>query len=226
MQASSASQRETVLRSAKFPRTTAVVPYTQSRRIIADFLPNHEKGFADFDEHVARISAQHRREPDGWNQDELKRNLDALEAFKSLFSAKRLMRLSFFAGPTDLTMNVSGVRVNTRLDASVNEIDKAGARYSGGLILMLAGGEAGRKNFDERAKTAAALVHWSLEQLGGNIEPLAKLCLAVDVFGGSVTKAPTAIDRLRANVRSACGEAASNWPKIEPPPSYDGPDWR
>ena len=52
MRASTASQRETVIRSAKFPRTSAVVPYTACRRIISDFLPNHEGGFGRIDSHV------------------------------------------------------------------------------------------------------------------------------------------------------------------------------
>lgn len=226
MQAATASQRETVLRSAKFPRTTAVVPYTATRRIVADFLPKHEKGFVDFDAAAARIEAQHRREADGWQQDELKRNIDALAAFKAAFRAKRLAKMKFTTGPTDLSMAIDGVRLNTRLDAGLLEVGPDGEGYTGGLIMFLAGGDAGRKNVDERAKIAAALVHWNLQEMGGNFEPLPRLCLSFDVFGGAITKAPTAIDRLRANVRSSCREAASNWDSVEPPPSYDGPDWR
>jgi hypothetical protein len=33
------------------------------------------------------------------------------------------------------------------------------------------------------------------------------------------------VERLRANIRSSCREAASCWDRIEPPEGYDGPDW-
>lgn len=226
MVAASASQRETVVRSAKFPRTTAVVPYTASRRIITDFLPNHEKGLDRIDSQITRLETQLRREPDGWNQDEIKRNLEALDAFKEAFARRRLKKVKFTSGPTDMTMILEGVRVNTRLDAGIIETRDDGAAYSGGVVLFLASGGGSRKKVDERTKTVAAMVHWNLQEIGGNIEPIPRLCMSFDVFGGEVTKAPSAIDKLRANVRSSCKEAASNWAKVEPPPSYDGPDWR
>ena len=226
MQAGTASQRETVMRAAKFPRTTAVVPYSSSRRIITDFLPNHENGLDKIEVQIDRLETQLRREPDGWNQDEIKRNLEALAAFKATFSKRRLKKLKFTTGPTDLTMSLEGVRVNTRLDVGVIETDEDGSAYSGGVVLFMANGGSARKNVAERAKTVAAMVHWNLQEVGGNIEPLPRLCLSLDVFGGELTKAPSAIDRLRANMKSSCKEAASNWTQVEPPPSYDGPDWR
>jgi hypothetical protein len=224
--AGSASQRETVMRAAKFPRTTAVVAYAASRRIIADFLPNQQEGLLRLASQVARLEVQLRRERDGWMQDELKRNIEALNAFRATYTAKRLRRLKFTGGPTDLSLNLEGVRINTRLDTGIIETDDNGSAFCGGLVLFLASGATSRKKAEERAKLTAAMVHWNLEEQSSNIEPLARLCLCLDVFGGEITKAPTATDRLRANVKSSCREAASNWDKVEPPPSYDGPDWR
>jgi hypothetical protein len=225
MRASTASQRETVIRAAKFPRTTAVVPYTTTRQIIANFLPGAAGGLTAIDGHLTRIDARLRREADGWMQDELKRNIEALEAFKAAFKECRLARVKFNAGPADLTMSLEGVRINTRLDARILETASDGTGYGGGIVLFIAGSDASRRNLDERSKIVAAMVHWSLEAIGGNIEPLPRLCMSFDVFGKTITKAPKAIDRLRANVQSSCREAAGSWDGVAPPSGYDGPDW-
>ena len=162
MQANTARQRETVIRAAKFPRTTAVVAYTASRNIISDFLPSHEDGFASFDQQIQRLHTKLRREPDGWNQDEIKRNIEALSAFKTTFAKRRLKRLEFTTGPVDLTMSLRGVRINTRLDAGIVEYDDDGAAFGGGIVLFLASGAASRKNIPEKAPILAETLqrHW------------------------------------------------------------------
>lgn len=123
-------------------------------------------------------------------------------------------------------MSIEGVRLNTRLDARLLEMAADGTGYGGAVVLFIAGGEASRKNLDERSKIVAAMVHWRLETLGGNIEPLAQRCMSFDVFGKSITKAPRAIDRLRANVQSSCRETSGSWDSVAPRSGYDGPDWR
>ena len=226
MRAGTASARETVIRAAKFPRTSAVVPYTIARQIIADFLSNPGGDLATIDTDLERLATRLRREPDGWMQDELKRNIEALTAFKKAYNKCRLVRFAFAPGPADLTMQLEGVRINVRLDARALETAADGAAFCGGVVLFLASGEASRRNLDERSKIVAALVHWCLESVGGNVEPMPRLCISLDVFGGSATKAPTAIERLRQNVRSSCREAAGSWAAVAPPTGYDGPDWR
>lgn len=225
MNTSHAGQRETIIRAAKFPRTTAVVPYTPTRRIVAEFLPKHSDGPGYLDDHLSRLEARHRRESDGWMQDELRRNIEAIQAFKRAFRQRRMARYTFDHGPVDLAMNMEGVRINTRLDARLIEDQEDGTAYGGGLILFLASADGSRKNVDHRSKVVAALIHWSLQEAVGNIEPLERLCLSFDVFGSVLTKAPTSIDRLRSNIRSSCREAARAWPTVPPPPGYDGPDW-
>lgn len=226
MLADTARQREGVIRKAKFPRTPGVVPYTQARRIISDFLAGNTGDLSQIDAHISQLDTRRRREADGWNRDELKRNMDALEAFKLAFRKRRLARLTFAPGPADLTMTLDGVRVNARLDARLIETQDDGTAFGGGAVLFLAGAEPSRKNLAERSKLVAGIAHWNLENVGGNIEPLHRLCLSFDVFGHAITKAPEAIDRLRENVRSSCREAARNWDSVPPPEGYDGPDWR
>jgi hypothetical protein len=157
-------------------------------------------------------------------RDEMKRCIESIAAFKRTFSKRRLRRYQFIRGPTDLTMKLDGVRVNARLDASITETGTDGVSYSGGCVLFMASTDAARRNIESRRNSVAALVNWSLE--GGNIDPLPRLCLSFDVFGETITRAPTAIDRLRNAIESSCGEAAARWDKVAPPNDYDGPPWR
>lgn len=221
---SNAEQRERVIRSAKFPKKIPVVAYSSSKRIICDFLAGNTGDLSYFDDHIHRFETRRRREPDGWMRDEMQRNIDAIEAFKRAFSKRRARRYRFVAGPTDLTMTLEGVRLNTRLDVSLIETDDEDVTYSGGCVLFIANTDAARRNIEARRKSVAALVNWSLE--GGNIEPLPRLCMSFDVFGEVIVKAPTAIDRFRGYVASACSEAAARWPRVGPPEDYDGPDWQ
>lgn len=181
---------------------------------------------SSLDGQIDGLATKLRREPDGWMQDELRRNIEALEAFKLAYKKCRLGRVTFSPGPADLTMNLGGVRLNTRLDARILESTDDGSGFGGGVVMYLAAGEQSRKNVDDRCKTVAALVHWSLQSNGGNIEPLAKLCMCFDVFGQAITKAPKATDRLRANIEASCREAAGTWASVAPPNGYDGPDWK
>lgn len=158
-------------------------------------------------------------------RDELQRNIDALEAFKQAFRTRRLARYSFSTGPVDLTMTLAGVRISTRLDCRLIETQEDETAVGGGVVLFVANADASRKLIEERSKIVAAMVHWNLQHVGGNIEPVERLCLSFDIFGSAVTKAPKAIERLRANVESSCREAASAWAAVAPPPSYDGPNW-
>lgn len=221
-----AGQREAVIRSAKFPRKASVIPYSQAKRTICDFMASNTGNLSYFDDPIRRLETRLRREPDGWMQDELRRNLDAIAAFKKAFTKCRAKRYAFVTGPTDTAMMLEGVRVNSRLDVTVTETDREGVTSSGGCVMFIASTDNSRKNIEDRRKVVAATIHWTLESAGGNIEPLARLCMSFDVFGSVITKAPTAIDRLRQNIRSSCQEAAGRWDDVAPPAGYDGPNWR
>lgn len=224
--ANNADKRERIIRSAKFPKKVPVVAYSSAKRIICEFLAGNTGDLSFFDQHIQRFDARRRREPDGWMRDEMRRCIEAIDAFKRTYTRCRARRYQFVTGPTDLTMRLDGVRINTRLDVSVTETSEDGISYSGGCVLFIANTDAARRNIETRRNSVAALVQWSLETTNPNIEPLPRLCMSFDVFGGAVTKGPTSIDRLRGHIESACGEAAARWDRVAPPPDYDGPDWR
>lgn len=224
LQTQTAPQREGVIRDAKFPRKPNVVSYSRSRRILCDFLSSNSGSLADLKDDIAHLETRWRREPDGWMKTEVRRNIDAIEAFKKCFTATRAKRYTF-GPPQDISFRLEGVLVHTRLDAIVTETDSTGLQYLGGCLLYIAASEAARKNMAERSKTAAAVIHWTLQK-NENVEPIERLCMSFDVFGGTITKAPKAVDRLRDQMTKSCREVSALWDDTEPPPGYDGPDWR
>jgi len=220
-----AKQREGVIRKAKFPRKVSVVAYSQALPAIGKFLASNSPDLSYFDDAIARLAAKELRE-DGYNKDEAKRCQAAIEAFKQTFPSVANRKYRFTAGPQDLAFKIADVRVNVRLDAPVVEEAKDGQLFSGGCVLVMASTPDACKNIEDRRKHVAALVHWALQDTSSQIEPLPRLCMSFDPFGGEVIKAPTATERLRNTMTASCREVASGWNSIEPPSGYDGPDWR
>lgn len=220
-----ASQREAVIRKAKFPRKVNVVAYSQALPAIGKFLGSNSNDLSYFDDVLARLAAKERRET-GYPSDEAKRCQAAIAAFKQTFPASASRKYRFLPGPQDAVIKISNVRVNVRLDAPIIEEAKDGQLFSGGCVLLMASTDDARKNIEERRKHVAALINWALEGATTQAEPLARLCMSFDPFGGEITKAPTSTERLRKSMTSSCHEVAARWKDIEPPSGYDGPPWR
>lgn len=220
-----AAQRENIIRAAKFPRKPAVVAYSQARRIICEFLLQAQPDMARLDAAIARIETDQRREADGWKKDELGRNHAALAAFRASYPASQLRLRQFCGGRSDLPIDIEGVRINVGVDLTIEEEDRSGARHAGACVLMFVGSTAARREVPDRSRKVAAIIHWALEAAAANVEPLPRLCLSADIYGGEVTKASSSVDRLRHHIRSSCGEIASGWERVTPPNDYDGPEW-
>jgi hypothetical protein len=107
------------------------------------------------------------------------------------------------------------------LEATVTAF-KGDVMHSGGISLLYAF-SADRAPVKDRLLTSAGLILWSLE--GGQMEPLAKLCMSVDLAQKDVVKASGSHLRLREKITDECSEIAARWDEIEPPDDYDGPEW-
>lgn len=222
---SGAPQRETVIRRAKFPRKPSLIAYQQASTEIGRFLSGDTGDLTFFDPAIERLQARARREM-GYNRDEALRCLAAIEEFKKTFRKHRTKNLRFLGGPNDVPMVVGGVRINVRLTASIMEDGPDGQTYCGGCVLFLANSDDARKGIEVRRRQVASLIHWTLEENQRNMEPLPKLCISMDPFGGTFIKATAANERFRHAVKLSCEEAADWWDRVEPPEGYDGPPWR
>jgi hypothetical protein len=220
-----ATQRERVIRDAKFPKKAKVIPYQRVTPIFRDFLRNGNSDLSYFDRPRERLAAQAKKE-DGPLKSELLRCIKAIDAFMDTYVKGRLDSFQFGTAHTDIIFKLCGVSINCRLTPPISHTSKNGSLNSGGCVFFLAGSAPARKNIEDRTKFVAATVHWALESVSTNIEPLPKLCLSFDVFGKNVVSAPAAYSRLRNKMEASCREVANGWDQIEPPSGYDGVPWR
>jgi hypothetical protein len=218
-----ASQRESVIRRAKFPRKPALIAYQQVTPILRGHMSANHKDIAEIDIAIERMARKAERDG-GYSRDEALRCIAALEAFKEAIAEVDLGKAQFSHGPQDLLLTVSDLRVNVRLDPTIVEV-VGEQMHHGGCVIFLASSKETRKNIEERRRYVAALVHWALEESVGNSEPLARLCFVLDVFGREAIRAPAANERLRKTVTASCREIVNNWAAVTPPNGYDGPNW-
>ncbi|MEM1088206.1 MAG: hypothetical protein AAGH90_10780 [Pseudomonadota bacterium] len=170
---------------------------------------------------ASRMDDKARRET-GWAKGEALRCAEAVRAFQETFALPAFKRYKFTAPPKGLFKTVAGVKMNITLNAGITQ-EKDGATFSGGLVLKYAFG-ADRLRISSQLSNAAGLILWGLE--GGQMEPLSRLCMAVDLAERNPVKASKSYERFRARVTESCKEISARWDDIEPPHDYDGPDWR
>gem|GEM_PF-3697593 len=195
--------------------------YSQVRDALKKLLFKEDFGRSDLDFLADRMDAKARAET-GWHQSEALRSAQAVRAFQETFDPKVFKKYTLSAAPKNLSVKISGVKLNVSMDASITQ-DSKGVTHSGGLILKYAFG-ADRSSVAKELTNAAGLLFWALE--GGQMEPLPRLCLAVDFADQNIVKARTSYTRFRQDVTDSCSEIAARWGDIEPPHDYDGPEWR
>lgn len=218
---SKATQRCRVIRSAKFPKKVELAAYSQVRDAIRKSLFKEYFGREDLDFLADRMDAKARVET-GWHKSEALRSAQAVRAFQETLSPKIFGKYTISAAPKNLSVKISGVKLNVSMDAAISQ-ERKGVTNSGGLILKYAFG-ADRSSVTAELANASGLLFWSLE--GGQMEPLARLCMAIDLAEHTAVKASSSHERFRQDVTDSCSEIAARWDDIEPPHDYDGPEWR
>ena len=215
-----ATHRRQKIQEAKFPAIGQVSSYGNVKQTLRKSLQKPDFGRDDLEFLISKLDADAQRK-EGQSKNNALLQSRAVRAFQETFNPRRFSRYEF--GPaTKLTLSISKVKVNISLDATISQVS-GDILNSGGIFLRYSFAQ-GRG--DERAeqRAIASLIYWGLET--GQIEPLPRLCMAIDVAMQKVTKAPIGFERFRRTASHACAEAASQWPTIEPPHDYDGPDWR
>jgi len=215
-----ATQRTKLICAAKFPKKIEVASYTQVRSQLRAALtkPHFDRDGLDF--LADKLDGKARTET-GYNRDEALRCARAVRAFQDTFNPKTFARYSITASAKALTKTVAGVRINVSLDAAV--IEAKGDTFSAGGIVLLYAFAADRSDVPGRLSAASSLIFWALE--GGQMPPLPRLCMAVDLAEKSIVKASDSFQRFRERVTDSCSEVSARWAAIEPPADYDGPDW-
>ena len=216
-----ATQRTKLICAAKFPKKIEVASYTQVRTQLRAALTKPEFDRDGLDFLAEKLDGKARTES-GYNRDEALRCAKALRAFQDTFNPKAFARYTIFASAKALTKTVAGVRINVSLDAAVTST-KGGNTSAGGIVMLYAF-SADRSDVPSRLAAASNLIFWALE--GGQMPPLPRLCMAVDLAEKSIVNASESFQRFRERVTDSCSEVAARWGSIAPPPDYDGPEWR
>lgn len=216
-----APQRTKTIRAAKFPKKVEVASYTQIRNQLKGALTKPDFGRDDLDFLADRLESKARRET-GYNRDEALRCAKAVRAFQNTFNPRGFTQVTVSPSGKALSTRIEGVRLNVSLDATVTAT-KGDITNSGGIVLLYAF-SADRGPIKDRLSTTAGLILWALD--GGQMEPLPRLCMAVDLAESEIVKASASHARFRERVAESCKEIAARWDSVEPPSDYDGPDWR
>lgn len=216
-----ATQRTKTVRAAKFPQVNQVSAYSPVRSALQKALTKQDFGRDDLAFLLARIEAKMATEV-GQAKNNSRLCAKAVECFMDTFTPRALARCSIVPSPKKLSVNVKGVKINVSLDAMVTET-KGDDTNVGGIVLTYAF-SADRGPIIDRQATVAGLILWALE--GGQMPPLPRLCMSVDLAEKHIVKASASHERFRSKVTDTCEEVAVKWDGVEPPDDYDGPDWR
>ena len=216
-----ATQRTKLICAAKFPKKVEVAAYAQIRRPLRAALSKENFDRDSLDFLADRLEGKALTET-GYNRDEAKRCAKAVRAFQETFEPKKFSRYDISPSQKTISRPISGVKVNVTLDALVTQ-SKDDITSSGGIVLLYAF-SADRSSIKDRLSAASGLILWTLE--GGQMPPLPRLCMAIDLADTNVVKASASNERFRQRVEASCREVASLWDDVEPPHDYDGPDWR
>lgn len=178
MATTNASQRNRIIQKAKFPASKPVTAYQFAKREIQGFLASGKGDFKYFDLPIAKL--EHTIETDEERRDDARKDLKCLEAFISMMKGKKLSKYNFLLKAADMALRaIPEVLINVRLDVSLTEAAANGQTNSGGIVLFTAATQESRKNIEARRRQVTQLILWSLE--GGNLEPLPRLCISLDV---------------------------------------------
>jgi hypothetical protein len=216
-----AAQRKKIIRAAKFPRKVEISAYSQIRKPLQAALSKPEFDRKGLELLAERMAAKARRET-GYSRDEALRCEKAVRAFIATIRPRSFARVQIGPSTSTLALKRAGVRLKVTMDASIT-VEAAGTMNSGGIVLLYAF-SADRGSVKERLGAMTGLMLWALE--GGQMEPLPRLCMAVDIAEGDIVKASASHTRFREHVTESCHEIAPRWGSVGPPDDYDGPDWR
>ena len=220
-----APQREAVIRKAKFPKNVALAAYRDIVPPIRSFLGSNTGDLSRLDGIIQSLKGK-KDHPSEYVRDEARRCLAMIDSLKETVAKAKLLKSTFCAGPHDLRLNIEGVSINVRLDASISDQNKNGDTFEGGCVLIMTASLEGRKDIEARTKTTAGVIHWAIENQKPNASVAPRLCASFDVHGRDIIRASDSYVTLRRRIESSCREAVGWWDRVHPPEGYDGPDWR
>lgn len=223
----SSTRRRSIIREARFPKTSVVAQYDKSREGLVNFLTDGTRSYrhiADATDYLTRRAG--RPDASDWVKRDCRGSIEAMEAFQRAYNKLPLRKLDCrpLIGRRPL-LDVGPTKISVAMDFTVHRPSPGERDRIGGALMLFSKGESSSKNRVERSKTIAGLIYtWCTHHLKTLGDPDPELCLAIDVFGGVGYSPPGTFAKKLRNVADASEEIATLWPTISPPSDYDGPD--
>lgn len=222
-------RRRTIIRDARFPKTTIVAQYGYATEGLVNFLDDGNRKLDHLAAAKDRLERREaKRDAGPWIQRDSRFSIEAIEAFERGYNKLGFAKLDCrrVAGRLPYLTDWP-TRISVSLDVTLHKLGKdGGPDHFGGALFLFSRGEQSSKNRLERSKTIAGLIYTLCEKhltKYGEADPT--MCFAVDVFGTVRHSPPGTFARKLAHIKEACEEIADRWKRIGPPADYDGPDY-
>jgi hypothetical protein len=203
-----------IIRRNKYPSKHIVSPYQDGKKWIVRFLSNDARDrtiLASGIEHFEHLAQDTSTIPS--KREDAKRTITALNAILTGYNALELGKLTFKSAPRLNPLMIKGVRVSTNLDLLTSVMNK-GVEQQGGAILRLTQADESDKRDEMGGYTATPVLMQIEDKKPGVGEPLARICLAIDVQNKAKYEARAGASRRRANIEAACTMIKSIWPSV------------
>jgi hypothetical protein len=224
----SSTRRTSIIREARFPKTSQVAQYGKAREGLVNFLTDGTRSYRHIADAIDYLEKR-RLKPDAtpWVKRDCQGSVEAFDAFHRAYNKLGLAKLD--CRPIhgrQPALDMWPTKVSVSMNFTVHKPVAGAKDRIGGAILLFSRGETSSKTRIERSKTIAGLIYTFCNRFHASLgTPDPALCLAVDVFGGVAhTPQGTFAKKLR-NVEDACDEIADRWKRITAPDDYDGPDF-
>jgi hypothetical protein len=221
-----ATNRRRILRDAKYPPTMLLIRYEDARSALVSHLTSNGVAENILDKKVQTL--RRNSDNDGitdYQKQNCRLCIDAIESFQSFEAKMDVGSAKFLKSLTHYPrLKISGVSISVSIDLRTEKIDSKGGKTVGAAMLVFSKSGGPDNNLPERCKAAALLVHELVKRYVKSSEKCdPTLCMAIDVFNGKVYRAKSQQKLLYKTVENSCGEVATVWPSVEPPPNYNGP---
>ena len=224
----SPTRRRSIIRDARFPKSSVVAQYDKAREGLVNFLDDgtrNLKHLADMKDHLEKREV--RPDATDWLKRDSRSSVEAIVAFQLAYNKLGLAALKCMKPHGRLPLlGIGPTKISVALDLIVLKPNPAGKDRVGGALFLFSKGEASPAKRAERCKTIAGLIYQTcLKNLAGMGDVDPALCLAVDVFSSTAHRAPGSFAKGLKQVQESSQEIADRWKSITPPADYDGPDF-
>lgn len=216
------TNRRRILRDAKYPPVVLLIPYTEAKSALGSHLIS-ASGPTLLD---SKLQALRRKAENDDIGDFERRNaklcIESIESFQSCEGKMKLGKITFMRPGFQLPkLKISGVSLSVSVDLLTEKLGRGGT-VTGGAMLVFSKSGGAQQNMPERCKAISLLIYELLKSHGTSTSTCdPTMCMAIDVFQGTIYPAKGEQKQLLKTVTTSCDEVRNLWPSVTPPSNYN-----